>query len=59
MVSSWYVVMVNPEGNQVIDFTNDFEKAYLEYTRLNRMYPTDEYHVVQEDQLSKYFVMND
>ena len=56
MTDNWYVVWVRGVGaNVIMTASTDFEESYRDYTHYVRMNPENDYIVISEKDLSKYF----
>lgn len=56
MIDSWYVVWVRDTGaNVVMTASSDFEESYHDYVHYVRMNPSNDYTIVHERDLGKYF----
>ena len=56
MADNWYVVWVRNNGaNVVMTASIDFEESYRDYVHYARMNPCNDYTIVHEKSLGKYF----
>ena len=56
MIDNWYVVRVRDNGaNVVMTASSDFEESYRDYAHYMRMNPCNNYTIVHEKNLDKYF----
>ena len=56
MTDNWYVVRVRDTGaNVVMTTSSDFEESYRDYVHYIRMNPHNDYTIVREKNLDKYF----
>lgn len=56
MSENWYVVRILDNGvNAIMTASSDFEKSYHDYIHFTRMNPSDDYTIVHEKDLGKYF----
>ena len=56
MTDNWYVVWVRDNGaNVIMTSSMDFEDSYHDYTHYVRMNPDNNYTIVSEQDLNRYF----
>ena len=56
MSENWYVVRVRDNGAcAIMTASTDFEESYHDYIHFTRMNPCNDYTIVHEKDLGKYF----